>query len=98
MLRLLQPFQHFRRFASSVPNVGPSSKASTRSADLDFELARQWLKSLNSRTIPRHLGQISFSRSSGPGGQNVNKSVHVRSPVTLHRANQVGAESTPRQP
>lgn len=70
MLRLLQPF---RRFASSA---NPRSK----SADSDVELARQWLKSFDSRTIPRHLGQISFSRSSGPGGQNVNKSVHLRSP------------------
>lgn len=78
MLRLLQPF---RRFSSSVPKTAPGSIASTtRSADLDFELARQWLKSLDCRTIPRHLGQISFSRSSGPGGQNVNKSVHVRFP------------------
>ncbi|KAJ5132648.1 hypothetical protein N7448_006806, partial [Penicillium atrosanguineum] len=80
MLRQLQPLQHFRRFASSVPSVAPGSHASTKSADLDFELARQWLKSLNSRTIPRHLGQISFSRSSGPGGQNVNK---VNSKATL---------------
>ncbi|KAJ6115679.1 hypothetical protein N7523_006096 [Penicillium sp. IBT 18751x] len=83
MSRLLQPFQHVRRFASSassVPSVAPGSNASTRSADRDFELARQWLKSLNSRTIPRHLGQISFSRSSGPGGQNVNK---VNSKATL---------------
>jgi len=70
MLRLLQPL---RRFASSA---NPRSK----SADSDVELARQWLKSFDSHTIPRHLGQISFSRSSGPGGQNVNKSVHLRSP------------------
>lgn len=53
--------------------------ASKGSADLDLELARQWLKSLDSKTIPRHIAQISFSRSSGPGGQNVNKSVQFRS-------------------
>lgn len=98
MLRLLQPF---RRFASSAPASNasnPGSSGSSRSADLDLELARQWLRSFDSRTIPRHLGQISFSRSSGPGGQNVNKSVHVRSPSLSRRANQVGTESILRQP
>ena len=49
-----------------------------RSADLDLELARSWLKDLHPNTIPRHIGQVSFSRSSGPGGQNVNKSVQPR--------------------
>lgn len=49
-----------------------------RSADSDLELARSWLKDLHPNTIPRHIGQVSFSRSSGPGGQNVNKSVQPR--------------------
>ena len=35
--------------------------------------ARQWLASYNPSTIPRNLCDVSFSRSSGPGGQNVNK-------------------------
>ena len=35
--------------------------------------ARQWLASFNPGTIPRNLCEISYSRSSGPGGQNVNK-------------------------
>ncbi|KAJ5574142.1 uncharacterized protein N7459_008569 [Penicillium hispanicum] len=52
-----------RRFASTK----------ARSADGDLELARAWLKSLDSHTIPRQIGEVSFSRSSGPGGQNVNK-------------------------
>jgi hypothetical protein len=77
MLRFLQPF---RQFASSGPVSNASKPKSAGSADSDLELARQWLRSFDSHTIPRHLGQISFSRSSGPGGQNVNKSVHVRSP------------------
>ncbi|KAJ5590894.1 hypothetical protein N7450_004866 [Penicillium hetheringtonii] len=51
-----------------------------RSADSDLELARSWLKDLHPNTIPRHIGQVSFSRSSGPGGQNVNK---VNSKATL---------------
>lgn len=35
--------------------------------------ARTWLASYNPGTIPRSLCDMSFSRSSGPGGQNVNK-------------------------
>ncbi|KAF7713049.1 Uncharacterized protein PECH_002176 [Penicillium ucsense] len=66
-----------------VPRVGGQAAnfASARSSDpldpQDVELARTWLKAFQSgaQSIPRQLGQISFSRSSGPGGQNVNKSV-----------------------
>jgi protein subunit release factor B len=35
--------------------------------------ARQWLASYNSTTIPRKTCEVKFSRSSGPGGQKVNK-------------------------
>ncbi|KGO70406.1 Peptide chain release factor class I/class II [Penicillium italicum] len=49
-------------------------------ADQDVQLARDWLKTLNSKTIPRNICEVSFSRSSGPGGQNVNK---VNSKATL---------------
>ncbi|KAJ5513973.1 hypothetical protein N7463_003525 [Penicillium fimorum] len=49
-------------------------------ADQDIQIARDWLKTFNSKTIPRNICEISFSRSSGPGGQNVNK---VNSKATL---------------
>ena len=39
----------------------------------DQSEARRWLATFNQSTIPRSLCQITFSRSSGPGGQNVNK-------------------------
>ncbi|KAJ9297816.1 hypothetical protein DTO271G3_4037 [Paecilomyces variotii] len=39
----------------------------------DLRAAREWLAKLNSNTIPRHICEVAFSRSSGPGGQNVNK-------------------------
>lgn len=42
----------------------------------DHEAARRWLENLDSNTIPKKLREVSFSRSSGPGGQNVNKCVH----------------------
>lgn len=53
----------------------------SRSADSELDRARTWLTSLSPSSIPRHIGHVSFSRSSGPGGQNVNKSVLLRSPA-----------------
>ncbi|KAL1967547.1 hypothetical protein VTN77DRAFT_3062 [Rasamsonia byssochlamydoides] len=74
-----------------IPGARPAavrSFASKRSAALDGEepdeeelkAAREWLAKLHSKTIPRHICEVSFSRSSGPGGQNVNK---VNSKATL---------------
>ncbi|EOA89923.1 uncharacterized protein SETTUDRAFT_63721, partial [Exserohilum turcica Et28A] len=43
--------------------------------------ARTWLNELHAQTIPiAAIGELTFSRSSGPGGQNVNK---VNSKATL---------------
>ena len=39
----------------------------------DHTAARRWLSRFNINTVPRNLCEITFSRSSGPGGQNVNK-------------------------
>ncbi|KAJ7183306.1 RF-1 domain-containing protein [Mycena filopes] len=36
-------------------------------------LAREWLSQFRALDIPKAAVQLSFSRSSGPGGQNVNK-------------------------
>ena len=57
--------QHVRAFASKR---GPADYS-----DEDLAAARKWLADLNPDTIPRSLSEITFSRSSGPGGQNVNK-------------------------
>ncbi|KAL2356181.1 peptidyl-tRNA hydrolase domain-containing protein, partial [Cryomyces antarcticus] len=46
----------------------------------ELEAARRWLASFDPETIPKSMCDISFSRSSGPGGQNVNK---VSSKATL---------------
>jgi peptidyl-tRNA hydrolase ICT1 len=56
---------HARAFASKC---GPSEYS-----EEDLAAARKWLTDLNPDTIPQSLSEITFSRSSGPGGQNVNK-------------------------
>ncbi|PGH02931.1 peptidyl-tRNA hydrolase ICT1 [Blastomyces parvus] len=63
-----------RQLASSRP---PNAHEFT---DEELGIARVWLSQLTPRTIPRNIGEVSYSRSSGPGGQNVNK---VNSKVTL---------------
>lgn len=44
-------------------------------SDAELDAARAWLSRLTPANIPRSTGELSFSRSSGPGGQNVNKFV-----------------------
>ncbi|DAA75055.1 TPA_exp: Peptidyl-tRNA hydrolase domain protein [Trichophyton benhamiae CBS 112371] len=54
-------------------------RAHTASDD-ELRAARTWLAQLTVETIPRSICAVSFSRSSGPGGQNVNK---VNSKATI---------------
>ncbi|OJD18545.1 hypothetical protein AJ78_01461 [Emergomyces pasteurianus Ep9510] len=72
-----------RPFLPTINTRQLASGRATNSQELtDEELgeARIWLSQLTPRTIPRNIGDISYSRSSGPGGQNVNK---VNSKATL---------------
>lgn len=45
-----------------------------------LKIAEQWVSSLNANSVPLKLLSIRYDRSSGPGGQNVNK---VNSKCTL---------------
>lgn len=51
--------------------------ASPRPLDAESEeehkQAREWMSDVDVKIITKHMCDISFSRSSGPGGQNVNK-------------------------
>ncbi|OQO01563.1 hypothetical protein B0A48_12599 [Cryoendolithus antarcticus] len=64
------------RFASSISH----SQTPLPDTDPQIALARSFLSSLSPTTIPRSLCTLTFSRSSGPGGQNVNK---ISSKATL---------------
>lgn len=55
-----------------------SKRGSPQYSDEDLSAARKWLSELNPDTIPHSLCEITFSRSSGPGGQNVNKCVPLK--------------------
>lgn len=50
-----------------------SSGNESEAADLDA--AREWFHRFTKSTIPSKIGQTTFSRSSGPGGQKTNKYV-----------------------
>jgi protein subunit release factor B len=45
------------------------------STEAEIDSARRWLKTFDKSAIPQTVGDVSYSRSSGPGGQNVNKYV-----------------------
>lgn len=49
------------------------SNPAKRLDDEDHREARTWLASFNPNTLPKHICEVTFSRSSGPGGQSVNK-------------------------
>ncbi|MCJ1260793.1 hypothetical protein MMC22_000656 [Lobaria immixta] len=67
LVRVNSTLAHLPSHSSSV------SKASEDFSDQDHSDARKWLASFTANTIPQKLGEVSFSKSSGPGGQNVNK-------------------------
>ena len=52
----------------------PSRSTGGSASDDELKVARKWLAELHAEAIPlQSIGELSFSRSSGPGGQNVNK-------------------------
>ena len=49
------------------------SSAQSEQPEYDYEAARDWFKNKYSADTLSKLGEVTYSRSSGPGGQNVNK-------------------------
>ena len=49
--------------------------SSLQATEADVNAARKWVAELHETSLPSNIGDVSYSRSSGPGGQNVNKFV-----------------------
>lgn len=49
------------------------SYSSQQFSEEEIKESKEWLSSFNEFKIPRNLFEIGYSRSSGPGGQKVNK-------------------------
>ncbi|KAB8253896.1 hypothetical protein BDV32DRAFT_143359 [Aspergillus pseudonomiae] len=82
--RIVHWFPLLRPFSALTARTFASKQAAAterlQDSNEDLAAARKWLTGLTLKTIPRHICEISFSRSGGPGGQNVNK---VNSKATL---------------
>lgn len=77
MTRILiaaQLHQHGGRMLVTTRTFWTSPKVFGDFSEQDQLNARQWLANFDINNIPRKICEIKFSRSSGPGGQNVNKS------------------------
>jgi peptidyl-tRNA hydrolase ICT1 len=76
MLRRVIPYSPVS-IPPPLPAVRPSlpfQRYGSSATGDEVQAARAWLAELHAETIPlKSIGELSFSRSSGPGGQNVNK-------------------------
>jgi peptidyl-tRNA hydrolase ICT1 len=73
MHRLLAPALRISITAQIPPAPLRRASGSAGVSIDELQHARAWLAQLHAETIPKGIGELSFSRSSGPGGQNVNK-------------------------
>jgi len=61
------------KFAQQFKSLSSQARVPDGASEEEHAAARTWLSKFSIHTIPRKLCGITFSRSSGPGGQNVNK-------------------------
>ncbi|KAL9638294.1 MAG: hypothetical protein Q9204_001553 [Flavoplaca sp. TL-2023a] len=69
-----------RDFQTCAHQLALRNPSTAADIEADQAAARDWLNSFGPSNLPKKSCEISFSRSSGPGGQNVNK---VNSKATL---------------
>ena len=62
-----------RRSVRTTVTLWRSYASQNEHPELDYEAAREWYKTFNPQQSLRDIGEVTYARSSGPGGQNVNK-------------------------
>lgn len=73
-VRVTRRFSLFRSVYNTRFYASRASAGGKEADEDDIKAARQWLSELDADTIRNNATcDVSFSRSSGPGGQNVNK-------------------------
>ena len=97
------PLRTFVRATQSWLKTSPfrstfSRSASTIFADEDLDNARRWYDQSQGSLVPSGIGEVSFSRSSGPGGQNVNKYAQVFVPYLHTDSSRVNSKAQLRVP
>ena len=61
------------RHYANIDKKNPTRKKSFKLLDDELKTLHLWISRLTVESMPKDLCKVSFSRSSGPGGQNVNK-------------------------
>ncbi len=62
-----------RRSLRTTPPLWRTYASQNEHPEYDYVAAREWYKSFNPAQSLRNVGEVTYARSSGPGGQNVNK-------------------------
>ena len=85
-----------RQMSSAVLDIPPN--LSTLETPADNEKAKSWIEYFQSQKIPRALVELTFSRSSGPGGQVVSRTTTPLQIVNveLQNVNKVNTKATLR--
>lgn len=68
-------FQTRSTSTKQVRGLSQRTGAGEEDLEAEYATARKWVSELTRDTVPMSLARISFARSSGAGGQHVNKSV-----------------------
>src|SRR5277367_6072398 len=61
------------RHYANIDKKNPTRKKAFKMLDDELKTLHVWISRLSVDSMPKDLCKVSFSRSSGPGGQNVNK-------------------------
>jgi protein subunit release factor A len=65
------------RCYANIDKSSPTRKQIVHKLDDDLKALHYWIKDLKKNSIPKDMCKVSFARSSGPGGQNVNKYAYI---------------------